>query len=444
MISRRHRLATLALPFALLAAFAPLACGETTQSREDSSGNTNWLKPCNADAECGELSCACGLCRDACAGTTDCSAEPAQSCVAPLASNAPPPPAPSTRAEHRDTEALALDFAVAADGSVALTGGTEPRTFDFSLTYPVFWVTLLSPQGEAFGAWRNSQAADQITTGRSVTFAPDNTILTLGTTYDGADTPFLRWFIQVEQRSGWVATPGFTHIRADGAGGFLTTGSNRLNELGAPRPFMTAWMGRFEESFIEQGTLGVTPVPVWEQQRQGVDGSISNILTSIANADGELLVGGSLGTDPDSNASEPYLARLDIDGNFLWEHSVPLSEVTHCDTTAVAFTADGGSLAAIGCGSRWLRHYSAAGDLAWERRFAGGVTALAGLADGGYAVALGGGKATLQRYDVDHQLLWETSEPGCGAFTRLEETNGAVLALAQCERGYVLKWFETD
>ncbi|MDX2050807.1 MAG: hypothetical protein SFV15_00355 [Polyangiaceae bacterium] len=47
------------------------------------SGNTNWLKPCVRDAECGsELLCRCGVCSGACDGTLDCSLPPAEICVA--------------------------------------------------------------------------------------------------------------------------------------------------------------------------------------------------------------------------------------------------------------------------------------------------------------------------------------------------------------------------
>ncbi len=46
------------------------------------SGNTNWLKPCVRDADCGtDLLCRCGVCSGACDGTLDCSLPPAEICV---------------------------------------------------------------------------------------------------------------------------------------------------------------------------------------------------------------------------------------------------------------------------------------------------------------------------------------------------------------------------
>lgn len=412
-----------------------VACGATTQSREDGSGNTNWLKECDTDAECGDLSCACGLCRAACDGTTDCSLDPAQSCLSPM--SAPSAPAPRSLREHRDETAYAHDMTVADDGTVSLVGGTDATTFDLTLAYPTFWLTQMSEEGAMLGTYREPPAEGQLNTGRSIALLRNDSLITLGTTYDGADTPFLRSFIQPSTVfNSWTASPGFTTLRADGSGGVFATGSRVLDEPNAPRPFTTAWMGRYDAELIRNGT----PV-LWEQERQGTDGSISNILVASSDANGALVVGGSLGTAADSNASEPYLARLDAAGNFLWEESVHLPEPIHCNATAVALLPDGGSLAAIGCGSRWVRAYEVSGAPRWERRFARGVTALAGLEDGGYVVALSGDAATVQRYDAQHRLIWQASKEGCERVERLAVRNGIVLALAGCSPGYSLSWY---
>lgn len=147
-----------------------------------------------------------------------------------------------------------------------------------------------------------------------------------------------------------------------------------------------------------------------------------------------------LGTSRNSNASEPYLARLDAEGNFTWEETVPLSELTHCYAGAVAFTTDGGSLGAINCGPFWVRSYAADGAVRWERRFAQPAAALLGMPDGGYVVALADGSATLRRFDAQHRLLWEHALPGCVVYNRLALENEGVLAMAACQEGYALSW----
>src|SRR5688500_7556915 len=46
------------------------SCGRATSHGGDS--NTHWLQDCNEDADCGPLSCLCGICSHACAGSDDC------------------------------------------------------------------------------------------------------------------------------------------------------------------------------------------------------------------------------------------------------------------------------------------------------------------------------------------------------------------------------------
>jgi hypothetical protein len=329
------------------------------------------------------------------------------------------------------------DLALGADGSVTLVGGTEPVSADLSTIFRTFWLSQLDSAGDERWTYTEPPPQTEPNIGRSVVLTAENEVVALSTIYDGADTPELRRFDAAGERlATWTSEPGFNTLRSDGRGGYFAAGSQLVDRPTVPGRLATsAWVGRFDPP-----TITGAETPHWQQAREGLEGSISGILTATSNGTGDVVVGGSLGTATRSNASEPYLARLDQAGNFLWEHSVPLDEVTHCNTTAVAFLVDGASLAAIGCGALWLRAYEKNGDTRWERRFPTGITALAGLPDGGYAVALGGGNAVLARYDAQHRLLWSTQEAGCSAFNRLAVTDGTVVALATCE-GYVIDWF---
>ncbi|MDF3065261.1 MAG: hypothetical protein K0R38_862 [Polyangiaceae bacterium] len=422
---------------ALALALAGLGCGETTHGREDGSGNTNWLKPCEADAECGELSCLCGSCRNACDAATVCSLEAEASCSG--ATSPQPLASPITLGEHRDADAMPNDLVVGADGSVTLVGGKGPTPFDLTTVYRNFWVSKLSREADVLWSYESENVTDAADPGRSIVLTAGGETLALSTVYDGQDTPHIRRLDRNgELVSSFMSTPGFTTMRTDGRGGFFATGSNRASDVpnALGRTPTVAWIGQFDPPVIAG-----SDTPHWQQERQGLEGSISNILVASSDGLGNLVVGGSLGTAVDSNASEPYLARLDRNGDFVWEQSVPIAEVTHCDATAVAMLPDGGSLAAIGCGPRWLRAYEADGAIRWERRIANGVTALAGLRDGGYVVGYGGGTAHLQRYDAQHRSMWEVIQEGCTAFTRLEAEGDAVVALSACEPGYLLSWY---
>lgn len=421
---------------AALLALATAACGATTQNREDDSGNTNWLKACESDAECGELSCLCGSCRTGCGAATDCSAEPADSCVGLPATLLPSPGPPQLLREHRDQDAQAVDLALGQDGSVTLAGGKGATVSDLATIYFNFWVTKLSPEAEEL--WTYQELQDTPDPARSVVLTVGRETVALSTLYDGHDTPVLRRIGENGELIGSrMSTPGFTTMREDGRGGFFATGSNWANDVvDVVRNPTVAWVGLFDPPSVSG-----SETPHWQQERYDLMGGISNILVASSDGRGNLVVGGSLGTSADSNASQPYLARLNHPGEVVWERSVSTAEVTHCDTTAVAMFPSGSSLAAIGCGPRWLRAFQPSGQIIWERRFASGVTALAGLEDGGYVVALGGGAAVLERYDASHRLYWAAQQEGCTAFTRLAVSNGAVVALAECQPGYSLSWY---
>lgn len=51
-----------------------IACGgETSESSRPLDGETNWLRACATDSECGQGICSCGICTTTCVRTGDCS-----------------------------------------------------------------------------------------------------------------------------------------------------------------------------------------------------------------------------------------------------------------------------------------------------------------------------------------------------------------------------------
>jgi hypothetical protein len=72
--------------FALILMCAMSAVLACTSEPAEPGGDTqtNWLKACTQDSECGELSCECGVCSRPCSSTAECAGAPAgTSCFAP-------------------------------------------------------------------------------------------------------------------------------------------------------------------------------------------------------------------------------------------------------------------------------------------------------------------------------------------------------------------------
>lgn len=65
----------------LVLALLPLAALHCGTKSDTLSGNTNWLKPCSIDSECGTLACECGHCIDRCSDQVDCTQPPESVCV---------------------------------------------------------------------------------------------------------------------------------------------------------------------------------------------------------------------------------------------------------------------------------------------------------------------------------------------------------------------------
>ena len=57
-------------------------CGCLPNDEPQSGSQTNWLRACVTDADCGSQSCQCGVCTHSCSGDSSCSDLPGSSCVA--------------------------------------------------------------------------------------------------------------------------------------------------------------------------------------------------------------------------------------------------------------------------------------------------------------------------------------------------------------------------
>lgn len=69
-MKQMERIKSLSLLLSLLA----LACQDADNSGSQTGTETNWLKVCQSDADCGELSCNCGVCTLDCRADADCDA----------------------------------------------------------------------------------------------------------------------------------------------------------------------------------------------------------------------------------------------------------------------------------------------------------------------------------------------------------------------------------
>lgn len=75
-----YSLGTVPLALALLLS----SCGKTGEVNAGGDTQTNWLRTCNRDADCGEFACLCGVCSLSCSESDDCGDAPSgASCRAP-------------------------------------------------------------------------------------------------------------------------------------------------------------------------------------------------------------------------------------------------------------------------------------------------------------------------------------------------------------------------
>lgn len=65
----------------LLGVAALSACARASEPIHGTDSSTHWLLTCTEDDECGEYSCQCGVCTDACSADEECSALPGAECA---------------------------------------------------------------------------------------------------------------------------------------------------------------------------------------------------------------------------------------------------------------------------------------------------------------------------------------------------------------------------
>src|ERR1041385_5082346 len=133
LLARRlHALVSLPLFVAVLGG------GCATRESRGTDSNTNWLKPCTRNDECGDLTCLCGQCSRTCGANADCASLPGGVCRPnvehPSACGADPGSGACAVAcgSDRDCASLALtcvlgfceDSAVAKDGGFAGASGS--------------------------------------------------------------------------------------------------------------------------------------------------------------------------------------------------------------------------------------------------------------------------------------------------------------------------------
>jgi hypothetical protein len=398
-----------------------VACGgETTETGTD-SGNTNWLKECSTDLDCGALSCYCGTCRETCDGLVDCSANPEQACVA--GSNPAEPPSTSVDVSVSplllDGDADVTDIARGPESSVYLTGGKGKYIADLANAYSDFWLAQIDSADEI--AWEVREPIDEYeSVGLSVAYR-DGVVTTLITRFVEDDRTRLRTFSeQGEPISDEALTPEFAVARTH-----PTPEGTFLGGYGGERALVTS-----------VGDLGGD----WPAAFSGVEGSHSSVTDLAVASDGSLSVVGYMGTDPASNESVPWASRIAPNDPGVWDLRFPVSDRSHCEARGVALTRHGVTLVAGECAGNWLKGIATDGTVLWERRFAERVSAVAATATN-YFVSTGSGtpgidsKATLLAFDEQHRLLWRVGEAGCEAFHRLLPMDGAVVAVARCDGG---------
>jgi hypothetical protein len=125
--------------YALCTLLIASGCAMTNETRSD--GQTHWMKSCDADDDCGELSCVCGLCTEACDADEACGRENAACAerTAIFGEGACETGGSESRvcALSRDTE-VASELACTPDGELQGTGDyeivlSEPTLHDFTI-----------------------------------------------------------------------------------------------------------------------------------------------------------------------------------------------------------------------------------------------------------------------------------------------------------------------
>ena len=397
-------------------------CGGETSTSTNETGNTNWLKECSTDLDCGTLSCYCGSCRETCGGVVDCSSSPEQACAPHSSPEDEPLEDVSASPLLTDDDADITDVTRGPGSSIYVTGGKGKYQSDLSDTYSDFWLAQIDSAGEL--TWEVREPIDETDSmGISLAYSGSSgaeALTVLSTRYVDGDRTLVRYFdaegnaVGSEQRA-----PEFEVTRS--------------------HPSSVSFLGGFEADRAVVVPLEA-PGDEWPAEFRGVDGGRSSVTDMAVASDGSVAVVGHLGTDPTSNETVPWASGLDSNGSAMWEHAFPVSDRSHCEARGVALANGGVTLVAGECSGNWLKGIARDGSVRWERHFEERIGAIA-TSGSGYFVSTGTGTrgadalGTLLAFDEQHRLLWRVREAGCEAFHRLIPIDGAVVAVARCDDG---------
>ncbi len=436
---RRRSVAWISLVLALTA----LSCGATSDPGTDTS--TNWLKPCDTDAECGlGTSCECGVCTTTCETEDDCTGlsasavcrDAASSCERDsrlcLASADEPgngsdssevwSARPSWSVFDSDRRGRALT--IGEDGSIYVTGGQGRTPADLSVAFENFWLARFSAEGTPLWEQIEVSENDGQWPGLAVALSPDGVLTTVLRSrivqrHDIDGMPLGEYSVEPEVRL--LATAP--------SGQLIAAGSNLIERRGG-RPFMELWVGELSNEGV-----------AWQQTLRGSDGSISTAW-DLAVTESGYFVAGSRGNAADSNASDAWVGAAAYMSDFDWG-VVTVPGGGNGRSISVAVTPDGGAVV-VGAGETpFVHRYGPGGSSEWARTLDDRPTTVAAT-EQGYAVgydantAVGNPDPTVGRidfFDWDGELLWRFSDPSCEAVQDLVEHEGALVALIDCNSG---------
>jgi hypothetical protein len=409
--------------------------GRSNDDKNGSGGDSEEGVACTTSAECGSLSCLCGVCQGECEGAVICSQAEGGVCVG----NGPATEAVAKSAAFavRPGQVQGNDIAPGPDGSVLVVGGATPVPIDFGTAYRDFWLARFDARGNPL--WQVVEPQDETQSpGQSVTFGDDLLVITLSTRYvEGSRTLVRQFGIDGTRISDEQLDPELTIARQSPTDEGAWLAGSELSSTTGGRPFLRA---RVERLGVQTGQ--------WPASFAGLTGSVSAVLALALDDEGNASVSGYLGIDAESNRSVPWVARLSPRGETIFETKIAVSDDSHCSADAIAVTTQGVTLSAGYCEGNWLKAFSPDGKLLWERRFPEPISALASLADGGYLVATGeasnpngsfnpnddwtSAHADLLAFDAEHHLLTRVTEPTCSPFHRILVTPDGVYTLASC------------
>lgn len=184
-------------------------------------------------------------------------------------------------------------------------------------------------------------------------------------------------------------------------------------------------------SKINPDQLQATAPPLWAKTYQASTNNRGGVV--VPTSDGGFLVGGK--TTTSAGCCLPWLFKVDVTGNLLWQQTYSISANSNGGFTAPS--NDGGviALGTDGTGVIWILKADAQGGTVWSQtyQFNSNLTtnSIVSTSDGGYLIAgtLSGSvnSAFLFKIDSIGNLVWQktyTSGMGLSAYSSTPDTNG--------------------